>query len=109
MQIFAGVPYFLGELHEIHNFLVSRSLLRDWLPINLSGDEIVLYIVCFAYSLLSLLLSLFFVVLLLVFVFSLLSYWTVFLSAHEFYLLSVSPVHPTAGGSGGVNEWLSGS
>jgi len=53
------------------------------------GEKVVLYIVCFAYSLLSLL----------VVVFSLLSSQTVFISTHELPLLSISPPHP-AGGKG---------
>jgi len=57
------------EFHKIQDFQVPRSLLRDWLRIgHRVVRKIVLYVVYFAYTLLSLLLSL------VVLVFPLLSY-----------------------------------
>jgi len=56
---------------------------------SLGGEKIVLYIVWFAYSLAVV------AVLVLILVFPLLPYETVFISTHKFSLLSVSPAHPT--------------
>jgi len=57
------------ELCKIHNFQFLPSLLRDWLQICCRVmRKIVLYVVCFAYSLLSVLLSLLVVVIVLVLV-----------------------------------------
>jgi len=61
------------DFHKIHSFLVPWSLLGDWLRIGAWVVRIiVLYIVWFAYSWLSLLVSL--LVLVVVLVFALLSY-----------------------------------
>jgi len=68
-----GSSGFLRQFRKIRYFPVPRWLLGDWLPI---GHQVVrktvLCIVCFAYSLLPLILSL--VVLVVVLVFPLLSY-----------------------------------
>ena len=58
---------------------------------SLGSDKTVLCIVCFVYSLLSL------VVVILVLVFPLLSCQTVFISTDEFPHLSISPHHPAGG------------
>ena len=66
---------------------------------SLGGEKIVWSIVCFAYSLLSLLLLVVVLVVVLALVFPLLSYKLSFISTHEFPLLSIWPPHP-AGGKG---------
>ena len=58
---------------------------------SLDGEKIVLYIVCFANLLLSV------VVVVAVVVFPLFSFQTVFISTPEFYILSISFHHPTGG------------
>ena len=64
---------------------------------SLGGEKIVLYIKCFVYSLLLILV-----------VFSLLPYETVLISTHEFPLLSILLPTPLRG-RGGVGEQLSGA
>ena len=63
---------------------------------SLGGEKIVLHVFCFAYSLVSALVS------------PLLSYQTVFISTQEFPLVSISPAH-LAGGKGRVSEEPSGA
>jgi len=67
------------------------------LQINQVVRQILLHVVYFSYSLLSLVLSLLLLVLLVAF--PLLPYQTLFISTHEFSLFSFSPPH-LAGGEG---------
>ena len=77
-----------------------RSLLGDRLCNQFFGRwEIVLCVACFAHTLLLLLL----IIIILSFL-PLLSYWTVFISTHEFYFLSILLLIPL--GRGGVSERL---
>jgi len=93
----AGLLREFCKICKICNFQILR-LLGDWLQTDHRVvRKTALYILSFAYSLLSLLLSLLVAVLLVVLVFPLLFYLTVFISTHEFYLLSISPPHDARG------------
>ena len=92
--IFPSVPSFAGVLQNSQNLWVRGSTIAVLgLTVNrsLGGEKIVLHIVYFACSLLPLLLV----------VFTLLSYQTVFISTHKFPILSISHPHPAREEGGG--------
>jgi len=94
-----GVFFFLEFCNVLKNLWVLGSVTAAWgLAANrsLGGEKIVLCKVYFAYSFLSLLLSL----LLVVSGFPLLPYWTLFIATHKFPLLSVFLPHPAGGRKG---------
>ena len=88
-QTFLGVRTFSGVLQNLQfsRFYNDCSVTDCGHQVYISA---MLYIVCFAYSLSSVVLSS-----------TLFSYWTVFISTHEFYLLSISPPHSARGEGGG--------
>jgi len=87
----------LGQGLNSFGLQISRQVVR----------KMVLYIFCFAYSSLSLLLPLLLSVLLVIFVFPFLSYETVFISTHEFSLLPMLlPISLRGGGEGRASGWL---
>jgi len=96
---FSGSLVFFWEVlwnsqnSQIWDFVIAaQGLAVNW---SSGGEKTVLYIVCFAYLVSSVLPTL-------------LPYYTVFISAQEFPLVSISPPHPS-GGKGGVSERLAGT